>query len=179
MKFRECGHQTPSYDLQVLQKLVKAQAQPVCLEVGSWTGYSARAIAEVGVERLYCIDHWKGSKNDSLKEVAEHFTAKEIQRAFCQNMGEHLLKTVIPLTGTSKFWSGLWPDSVKLNLIYIDAEHDFKNAYRDIQRWFKHLAHDGTICGHDYYMPGVTQAVHDCFVNGTIKHEHNVWWWER
>ncbi|MHA2313468.1 MAG: class I SAM-dependent methyltransferase [Candidatus Thorarchaeota archaeon] len=53
-----------------------------------------------------------------------------------------------------------------LDLIFIDALHDYESVRDDIGYWLPKVKHGGIMCGHDYEnkrFPGVSQAVHEVF----------------
>ena len=50
-----------------------------------------------------------------------------------------------------------------LDLVYIDAIHDYFNVIRDIECWFPKIRKGGILCGHDFYHEGVRKAVLDKF----------------
>ena len=55
-----------------------------------------------------------------------------------------------------------------LDLVYIDAAHDYESVKQDILTWLPKIKKGGFIAGHDYrYDPniGVYNAVNDIFVN--------------
>ena len=55
-----------------------------------------------------------------------------------------------------------------LDLVYIDAAHDYDSVKQDILTWLPKIKKGGFIAGHDYrYDPniGVYEAVNDIFVN--------------
>ncbi len=61
-----------------------------------------------------------------------------------------------------------------LDLVYIDALHDYDNVKVDIDRWLPKVREGGILCGHDYGLsvcPGVTRAVHDFFTSAEVELE--------
>ena len=61
-----------------------------------------------------------------------------------------------------------------LDLVFIDALHDYDNVRIDIERWLPKVRKGGVICGHDYGLsvcPGVTRAVHDFFTKAEVELE--------
>ena len=63
-------------------------------------------------------------------------------------------------------------DKSDLDLIFIDAGHDYESVTEDIMSWFPHLSENGVMIGHDYYAdvwPGVVQAVDEFFGNTVVR----------
>jgi len=52
-----------------------------------------------------------------------------------------------------------------IDVVYIDANHDYEHVKQDIKLWLPKIVQGGFICGHDYYtkFPGVIQAVNERF----------------
>lgn len=53
----------------------------------------------------------------------------------------------------------------KYDLIYVDGDHSFEQADKDIANGLLHLKPNGIVCGHDFHLscPGVMKAVHKHF----------------
>ena len=68
-----------------------------------------------------------------------------------------------------------------LDLVFIDAEHDYTNVKRDIEAWTSKVKPNGLLAGHDYNEgahPGVVQAVREC-VDVFTTYDHNDVWESR
>ena len=179
--FDNLGHITCQEDLDALGELsVQASLDlyfATALEVGSWVGSSALVLAN-WFNRVFCVDHFMGNQHDCLRETA--FDAKRrygpdaIFETFCKNIGDDLFTTVFPLVGTSLQWSRTpWP--FKLDLVFLDGEHDISSVYGDIEIWLPHVKPGGILCGHDYGYFGVTDVVDRKFPQRQIAGK-SVWW---
>lgn len=75
----------------------------------------------------------------------------------------------------AKQWQG------KLDLVFIDAEHDFASCDADIAAWAPLVS--GFVAGHDYRFgePGVPDAVHAHLPQTADLHiaPGGVWWWRQ
>jgi len=47
----------------------------------------------------------------------------------------------------------------ELDLVYIDAIHDYEHVQQDIECWYPKIRIGGILCGHDYYEEGVRLSV--------------------
>lgn len=166
--FDYLDHDTPDADLDALRQIVTG-LQPVsllrrCVEVGSWVGLTARLLSEM-VDRLYCVDTFEGTPTDRIGEVGAKYGKRYVFETFCKNMGCLLHFKVHPLVGRSTEFADTWPPDFKLDLIFIDAAHDYPSVLEDILAWYPLLRKGGIMCGHDYCdgFPGVAQAVHEAF----------------
>jgi len=73
-----------------------------------------------------------------------------------------------------------WTEGL-IDLVFIDAEHDFQSCTEDIQAWAPLVRQNGIVAGDDYVsgVPGVTRAVRDQLPPGSTLNlaPHGVWWW--
>jgi predicted O-methyltransferase YrrM len=69
-------------------------------------------------------------------------------------------------------------DEESLDLIYIDASHDYDSVLNDLKSWFPKLKKGGIICGDDYIdgWPGVVSAVDEFFDSKINKFGIQQWW---
>ncbi len=66
----------------------------------------------------------------------------------------------------------------ELDLVYIDAEHDYDNVKRDIACWYPKVRVGGILCGHDWAEHGVKIAVPEAFpiINSSTPKEKRAGW---
>ena len=50
-----------------------------------------------------------------------------------------------------------------MDLVFIDAAHDYPSVKADIEAWRKCVRPGGILCGHDINWPGVGRAVGEAF----------------
>lgn len=157
----------PAADSDAVCELVR-KAGPKVIEVGTWTGCTARKIVEHTSAQVWCVDHWKGSPKDVSGELVARFGADNVFATFLENNAPYLWKRVFPCRGTSQEWARVWP--FKVDLVFIDAGHEYEDVKADIEAWRPHVAPGGIICGHDHFdgFPGVERAVREAF------HEYQV-----
>jgi len=135
-----------------------AQDALVAIELGSLGGKSSRAIADnlqdFGV--LYCIDTWKGSKNESNEQEYAAMMCGDHTYLDFLNATWDLVEvgTIIPLrmdgTNGAQF---LKDKGIKADLIFLDGGHDQGETKADIETFLPLLNASGLICGHDYNSP--------------------------
>ena len=139
------------------------------LEVGSWLGTTAMAMADAtSMARVFCVDTWEGSPSDLTSKMAQAAIEEEGEGAvfnrFKANVGHRLDKSIFPFPGTSaenakKHWE-------QFDIIFIDAEHTYEALKAQILEWWPHLKDDGVMCGHDFMVhgyDGVGIAIHELF----------------
>ena len=116
------------------------------LEIGSWKGRSAIAMADNTDGLVYCVDTWSGHL-----EASDHFSA-ECFRDFLRNTKDHVNILPVPLEschaasifGRFKF---------QFDMIFVDGRHDLVGVECDLAAWTPLLAEGGILCGHDYGRP--------------------------
>jgi hypothetical protein len=158
-----------------IEKLIKKRQVKVVVEVGSWLGASTRHIANMLPEDgvVYAVDHWLGSPN-------EDNSAYDIPNLYTQFLSNvihtNLTHKIIPLRMSSLEAAKTF--TVKPDLIYLDATHDFENVYADLQTWFPFVKGHGILCGDDYYWKDDLKRAVDLFAeeNNLVVHDMG-WFW--
>jgi predicted O-methyltransferase YrrM len=161
-------HETPADDINALTTLVRQvlAEKDECrvLEVGTWLGDTAIAMAEAGAN-VTCVDTWEGTANDTTGKLAKIAGPDGVYNEFLSRIGDKAQRSIFPRRATSQeaaTWG--WPND--FDIIFLDADHSYEALKADIEAWLPHLAVDGIICGHDYNaqdFPGVKKAVMERF----------------
>ncbi len=143
-----------------LEKIIRDKKIKVIVELGSWMGGSTRFMASLLPEDgiLYAVDTWQGT----VSELGSHSKIYDLQllyRQFLSNViHTKLTHKIIPVKMSTleaaKNFSKIKPD-----LIYIDASHDEKSVYEDIQAWWPFIGETGIMCGDDWDYHCVQTAV--------------------
>jgi predicted O-methyltransferase YrrM len=119
-------------------------------EIGSWKGNSASFIGRTANRNdteLNCVDWWTGSL-DWEQERRRKIEKQDIESEFRNNMEERGIKVNV-LKGTSVDGAKHFEDGT-LDLVFIDASHDFDSVWGDISAWYPKLKPGGTLSGHNY-----------------------------
>lgn len=184
--FNPLGHVTPESDLKVLQRLVQDQVSRTenetvhCLEIGSWVGSSAIAMAVVNPRvHVRCIDHFEGNDNDRIGSVAEQIGNDTVEETFHQNVRRAGVSSQVMLTKgrAEEKLPGIRDGA--FHLVFLDAKHDYRSLATQIEACLPKVKKNGILCGHDYSdaFPGVKQAVAELQTKGhVVRVEGNVWW---
>ena len=121
------------------------------VEVGCWKGRATSAF-KFGIPKdqfqLYCVDPFLGST-----EHKEDLQGGSTRGDFEKNLRDRgILDSIVVIEKYSKDASMDFEDN-SLDLVFIDAEHDYDNVKLDIQSWTPKLKSGAIICGHDYPDP--------------------------
>jgi len=156
------------YPLEMQFLYDQAKHMDSIAELGSWKGRSTHALATGCKGKVWCIDHWKGSFNTQLENIAK---TEDVYAEFLKNTKEFKNINVLKMNtdeAVKQF------EDKSLDMVFIDAGHTYGEVSNDIDKWYPKARI--LICGHDYdpgNFPEIVKAVNDRFgrpdgVLGTI-----------
>jgi predicted O-methyltransferase YrrM len=133
---------------------------PVIVELGSWLGKSsvilAKAIEGKRDPVIYCIDPFDatddGVQHDNYVERKKRM-ARPLVEIFIENMKKN------GVYGVSRVLHGMSYEfskdfSEKIDLLFIDANHEYEAVRRDYEEWAPHLKPGGLLAFHDVVEKG-------------------------
>lgn len=133
-----------------------------CVELGSWKGASAIAIARV-IKRwkgtLTCIDTWMGDVNGGIAPGAPSMLTECASNIIAAKVAPTI--RFIPSLTVDAALS--WPNN-DIDFLYIDADHSYESVMDDLKAWWPLVKKGGIIAGDDYLNPlytGTTDAWDD------------------
>lgn len=128
-------------------------------EVGVAEGRSSLEFMNWGFEKFYLVDMWqhiKGQKGDSSSPQMWH----NLNLTGCREKMKTFGDKVVFLQGDSVAMSSK-VESNSLGFVYIDANHSYGGALRDLIAWTPKLKKGGIMAGHDFNDNyGVREAVY-------------------
>lgn len=149
----------------------------IFVEVGSWKGKSSAFLAVEIINsnkdiKLYCVDTWKGSPEHKNDNFIINDTLYDL---FLDNIKD-LTSVITPVRNNSVDASKIF-DNESLDMVFIDACHEYEYVKQDIQIWYPKVKKGGIIAGHDYHLPwnGVVRAVDEFFINKKIEKSEACW----
>jgi predicted O-methyltransferase YrrM len=128
----------------------------ILLEVGSWKGRSASALALASP--VICVDTFNGVLAESKEEAEKKSVTNETFGAFMKNIDSVGLRhRVIVLRGDSK---SILPTlkGTQIRLALIDGSHDYEDVKVDIENVWALLSDGAFLIMDDYDWPGVRKA---------------------
>jgi hypothetical protein len=93
------------------------------------------------IERIYCVDVWP---HDEYYEEWKQRTNNP---------------RVIPLRGTTDMWSKQFQETQPIDLLYIDAAHDYESCKKDLANWVPKVRNGGVVMLDDWVLKSVKTAV--------------------
>lgn len=143
-------------ELNILKMLSKNMTS--IAEIGCWKGKSTKIFLSECLGTVYAIDHFKGSEDDSTYRKTNE-DSDSLYNQFRSNIGYapnlRILKT------SSEEAAKLINEEI--DMVFIDGQHTFESVKQDIELWLPKTKK--IICGHDYHLPEVKQAVNSIFKN--------------
>jgi len=139
--------------------------------------FNCKKIAEIGVSRgltsLYVL------KNCS--HIETYFMIDPNSEALDNTILKIFNKAIFLKEYSNKAVKNF--DDFSLDLVYIDAQHDYEAVKEDINLWYPKVKQNGILCGHDYTLSepccGVIKAVNEkfSFINLIEEENGNKTWW--
>lgn len=130
------------------------------VEIGSWEGRSTIALANASFpDKVHAVDTWKGSPGEISADLAKR---RNVYARFVTNIGEYTHGNVeIHRMGWRHYF--LHREPAPIRLLFIDAEHTYKEVRENIEAALPHMALGSVICGDDAHHPPIQRAVIDVF----------------
>lgn len=146
------------------------------VEVGSYKGCTARAMAENTLGTVYCVDTFKGSVGEveMARELASHEEGwlKNLFLKNMQGLGNFVVWEMPSLNAAKMAYEVFGP---VFDMIFLDASHDYDSVKTDIVAWLPLLSPGGLLCGHDRTWDGVSRAVNELL--GEVKVGEGAIWY--
>ncbi len=138
------------------------------VELGSFQGRSSVAIAAVLPPEsiLYCVDHFKGSP----EHLSMNIDITNLLEAFTNNIEKFGVKDkIIPLAMSTAEAAEKF-EAESLDLILLDAAHDYDSVKADLLQWYPKLKPGGFLFCDDYApnWPGVVRAIATVGLEGQL-----------
>lgn len=129
-------------------------------EIGVREGIYAKAILTgwTSCTRLHLIDPWCKLPDDEYQDEREF--DPEWEQTCRRRMNEFGDRVVFHKQRSMEVIDSFAQPS--LAFVYVDGNHDRMHVNHDVWQWWKRLAPNGVLAGHDIFnikCPGVTQAV--------------------
>jgi predicted O-methyltransferase YrrM len=141
----------------------------VIVEIGVWRGRSAFAMAEAcrhTNKRVYAIDPWQDyeTKKGLLSTRLTEFGVNSIESVYQGFMADRrklgLERWIEVIRHGSVGAAAQWRHGL-CDLVFIDGNHNYDPVMADLQAWSPHMKEGGLICGDDWEIDSVQQAVKD------------------
>lgn len=149
------------------------------VEVGAWKGQSTAFMAVEIINsgkkiQFDVIDTWLGSE-EGIHQTDTMIISNSLYQHFLDNMkpveGYYTPRRMTSLEAASTY------NDNSLDLVFLDAEHDYNNVREDILAWLPKVKFGGVLAGDDYASnwPGVVRAVNELLPSAQSSDLNSTW----
>ena len=137
------------------------------VEIGCWKGCSAAFVAVEIINsgkniKFDCVDIWLDNWSEPNEKIRHGYkNVGTPYEQFLENM-KPVENHYTPIRMASVKAAALYQDN-SLDLVFIDADHEYKSVREDILAWLPKVKSGGVIAGDDYdnTFPGVIKATNE------------------
>lgn len=123
--------------------------------------------------KLYAVDHFKGESNQKEREATVRECWGSLRSSFEANIQRCGVADMIEIVEGDSAESAAKFDDASIDMVFIDAAHEYDPVVRDLKAWMPKVKPDGIFSGHDYDYGPVANAVAD--VVGEVKPSGCIW----
>ena len=167
---------------KILIDLIQKEASKIVAEIGVFGGGLTKRVLKRAkfIESYWCVDPWRNYdewENISKLPKKSQSDWDEIFIKFCRLYPWFSALKVMRMTSLEA--SEIFKKAnYKFDLVFIDADHQYKNVKEDIDAWYPLVRKGGFLTGHDYdpeiWWYGTKQAVDERF-GSDIEIKHTTW----
>ena len=143
----------------------QANTRKLCVEIGSWKGTTAVALAANTSGTVYAVDTFEGSVGEEQHQKLAEKPKEWLFEEFSRNTAG--LNNLVVVRATS-LEAAKQLSHLRFDLIFLDASHDYDSVKADLLAWLPLLAPGGIISGHDRSWDGVAKAIDELVPNHQV-----------
>lgn len=139
--------------------LIQAETNHIlkCAEIGCWIGENAEDM--LTVDPLMTLDLIDAYTNIGYTEDKSQGSGEEVKEKAWKRLSKFSDRIKFVYKQSEEAYKN-YPDE-HFDYIYIDGDHSYYGAYRDMKIWWSKLKKGGLFAGHDVGMPSVSKAFID------------------
>tara|TARA_R110002060_G_scaffold24513_1_gene33297 strand:+ start:480 stop:1091 length:612 start_codon:yes stop_codon:yes gene_type:complete len=149
----------------------------IIVEIGVFGGASLLSVADICKDnntQLYGVDTWellelKNGDRQTPEQLKIFREGLKAQRLKLEKITNELNYSHITLVKDFSMQAVHRFKDNSIDLIYLDASHDYKNVTQDLKSWFPKLKKNGILGGDDWGWPEVKRAVIDFCKKNNLK----------
>ncbi len=189
---KELERLNPNYDLGnresittgtqkvILSLMAMQKKNGVIVELGSWTGGGVLIMAPYLTHdhSYHAVDTFS-AEHMPASYIRDDLKGRSQMEVFNDNIAPLKDKVVIH-KGFTNDVAATWPKDLKIDLLFIDADHSYEGVSSDWKNWSPFMNKGGIIAFHDYYVKtrgghsGVRQFINRKIVPNSGKRFHFV-----
>ena len=161
---------------QYIADLARQAPEGAIVEIGSWEGRSAVALAQgIAPRVLHCVDTWRGNEAEGATHPSVVAAQeRDVRQAFDRNIARLTAGNVHAIQ--LDWRAALTQFSEPIAFVHLDAAHDYDSVADCLRALLPMLAPGAIVCGDDYYADSVRRAVED--VLGPHNTNRRLWVWQ-
>lgn len=164
------SHNTVRGLYEMVEKYVTKDT--VLLEVGSFQGVST-ILFSMFANKVYSVDCYDYVVPPTGRIPSHDQLFVDAEKLFIERTSN--IENIIKIKKSSVEASQDFSDR-SLDLVYIDAEHDYNSVKTDINTWKNKVKRGGVLAGHDYMLPHIHQIlVEENLVNELSVYPDSSW----
>lgn len=141
------------------------------VELGCWKGKSSSYLLTEALNSgkmldISFIDTWMGSI-EHLDPECEFYEPELLNNPdyIWEIFNQNIAKINYPknLFRRDTFDAVSYFEDASISFLFIDTAHEYEHVIKEIDAWYPKVKLGGIIAGHDYFTPGVNQAVNEFF----------------
>src|SRR5579863_9410456 len=128
------------------------------VEVGSWKGTTAIAMADNTAGTVYAVDSFNGSIGEEATQKVHEGEEDWLYKTFKANTANfpNIVTMRMESIEAACYFASL---AKQFDFVFLDASHDYDSVKKDIQFWKPLVAPGGILAGHDRTWDGVSKAI--------------------
>lgn len=182
-------------DAPIHQDLMNKFQPKLIIEVGSWKGSSAIAMAKslqtLGITAtIICVDTWLGGLNQwtvkgndwSIHPFLVNGYPSVYYQFFSNMIHAEVSDYILPIPNTSiNVARYLQSKQIQADMVYIDGSHEYEDVYQDLNHYYPLVKKGGIIWGDDWHIhangvvTAVTQFAHENRLQLVQDFNYNKW----
>jgi hypothetical protein len=156
---------------QVIVDLVNRERARVVVEIGVYSGKLSRMLASTTlVERLYLVDPWGNGSGAPLGRDDAHMEA--VFREVSAWAKGH---PCVRILRHRSIVAADWLENGSVDLVEIDGDHSLDGVMGDVTAWLPKVRAGGIICGDNYELAEVAEAVNRLLPDRQLLANGRVW----
>jgi predicted O-methyltransferase YrrM len=165
-----------------LEEFIKNYNPEIIVELGSWMGSSTIFMAQKSSPscKVYAIDTWLGSLEHNKTAELKKYLPTLFHQFLSNVLSMKQEHKIIPMR-MSTVEAAQILNFNNIDLLYIDASHQEDDVYKDIVNWWPKIKDSGMMCGDDFQLSGVKNAIKKAMVElripETCFHSFGKVWW--
>jgi hypothetical protein len=168
-------------------KRIPEDREIIGAEIGVFMGITAGRVLRERKNVIHIlVDPWGGDKDESYLNSGSQDAEKD--QDYFEEVYLRAMLAIAPYRDRTIVHRKKSVDAARdyknkvLDYVFIDGDHSYEGASRDIAAWLPKVKPGGWIGGHDYDKPrfaGVTQAVREVFPLDEIQQDIDTTWFVR